>query len=55
MQQNLRTEDHVELKKANNEWTSCIAKTFMPQWLQGEALSIDDVCVEEREKMMELT
>jgi hypothetical protein len=53
--QNLRTEAHVELKKANNEWTTCIAKTFMPAWLQGDSLSIEDVCVEQREKMTELT
>lgn len=52
---NLRTAAHVDLKKANHEWTNCIAKTFMPAWLQGDSLSIDDVCVEQREKMNELT
>ena len=55
MHRNLRTEGHVELKKANNEWTTCIANSFLPQFLKGEAVSVDEVCVEQREKMMELT
>jgi len=27
----------------------------MPAFLKGDAVSIDDVCVEQREKMMEFT
>jgi len=55
MYRNLRTEAHIDLKKANNEWTTCISNTFLPAFLKGDAISIDDVCVEEREKMMEFT
>lgn len=45
-QQNLRTEAHLELKKANNDWSDCISKNFLPQWLQGASLSIEEVCTE---------
>lgn len=45
--QNLRTEAHLELKKANNEWTDCVAKNFLPKWLAGEAIDLETVCPSE--------
>lgn len=51
---NLRTEELVELKKANNAWTECITKNFMGKWLAGESITIDSVCTNELSKMNEL-
>ena len=48
---NLRTDAHVELKESNRAWTDCITKNFMPQWLNGAAINIDDVCIEEKARM----
>jgi hypothetical protein len=52
--QNLRTENHIALRKANVAYNECVMKNFMPQWLAGEKLSITDVCTEEREALQEL-
>lgn len=52
--QNLRTEAHLELKKANNEWSDCVAKNFLPQWLSGASISVEEVCVNENAKRIEL-
>jgi len=51
--QNLRTEDHITLRKANAAYNECIMKSFMPQWLSGSNLTITDVCTEEREALQE--
>ncbi len=51
---NLRTEELLELKKANNAWTECVTKNFMGKWLAGESVSIDSVCTNELSKMNEL-
>ena len=50
---NLRTGAHVELKEANRAWNDCVIKNFFPQWLKGESVSIEDVCVEERARLDE--
>lgn len=50
---NLRTEAHVELKNANIAWTKCISESFMPRWLAGEQLSIEEVCSEQHGRMTE--
>lgn len=52
--QNLRTEAHTDLKKANLEWNECISKNFLPQWLKGESLSVEEACPNENAKRMEL-
>jgi hypothetical protein len=44
----------MELKKANNEWSDCVAKDFLPQWLAGASLSIEEVCPNENAKRIEL-
>ncbi len=54
MNQNLRTEAHLELKQANNAWSECISRNFLPQWLQGANLNILEVCPNEYEKLKEL-
>ena len=41
---NLRSEAHMDLRQANISYTDCVAKSFMPMWLKGEALQINDVC-----------
>ena len=41
---NLRSEAHMELRQANISYTDCVAKSFMPAWLKGEARQINDVC-----------
>ena len=51
---NLRTESHLELKQANNAWSECVAKNFLPQWLSGASLNIEEVCPAELSKMQEL-
>jgi hypothetical protein len=51
---NLRTEDKSTLKTANKAWTDCIAKNFLNQWLNGDNITINDVCKDEYEKMSEL-
>ena len=50
---NIRTEAHVQLKQANREWNDCISKNFLPQWLAGEKLNIEEVCVEQKQRMEE--
>ena len=49
--QNLRTDAHVELASANRAWNDCITKNFLPQWLNGKNLNIEDVCVDEKARM----
>jgi len=54
MQKNMRSENRAALKQANKAWTDCLASTFVPQWLAGENLNINEVCSEELSKMNEL-
>lgn len=44
---NLRTEAHLELKKANNAWSDCVAQNFLPKWLAGESIDLEAVCPSE--------
>ena len=50
---NIRTDAHVELKQANRDWNDCISKNFLPQWLSGQKLNIEEVCVEQKQRMEE--
>lgn len=54
LNKNLRSEDKSALKQANKAWTDCIAKNFLTPWLNGASITINDVCVEEQEKLSEL-
>jgi hypothetical protein len=52
---NLRDEEvKGPLKKANMVWADCISKNFLPEWLAGENLNIEEVCTSELEAMREL-
>lgn len=51
---NYRTEEHLELKKANNAWTECVSQKFLPKWLAGEGLNVEEVCAEQFETMKAL-
>ena len=50
---NLRSEGHIELKQANIAYADCVAKSFMPAWLNGENLQVNEVCGTQYESMME--
>lgn len=51
---NLRSEQRVALKQANKQWTDCVVKNFLGDWLAGKNLSITEVCQDELSKMQEL-
>ena len=40
-----------ELKVANEEFTNCISKDFLKQFLDGAKIRIEDYCVPERARM----
>ena len=44
---NLRTEQHVELKKANQSWNLCMTNKFLPAFLAGDDVKVEDICGEE--------
>lgn len=48
----MRTPEKHELKKLTNAWNFCITKDFMPRWLGGESISINDVCTQEYAEMV---
>jgi hypothetical protein len=50
----VRSEDRVELKALNNAFTNCISSNFLPKFLAGESVNINDFCVDERTKMLDL-
>ena len=50
---NLRSPEHHELKQANNAWTECISKNFLPQWLNGQNITAEEVCAEPLARMQE--
>ena len=50
---NLRTEGHIELKQANKEFNECLTASFLPRWLAGEKVLLNEVCSEQYDKMME--
>ena len=47
-------EDRTALKKANEEYTSCISKDFLQRFLNNEQVKVEDFCVAERQRMGEL-
>jgi len=42
------------LKKANQEYTTCISKDFLAKFLNGEKVNIEAFCNAERQKMQAL-
>jgi hypothetical protein len=45
------SDDRKKLKDANNAFTDCISKEFLGKFLAGENIKVEDVCVNERERM----
>lgn len=43
-EQNFRTEEKVNLKKANVEFTNCFTDKFLPLWLKSGVVKVEDVC-----------
>ena len=46
--------DKVNLKKANEAYTSCISQEFLSKFLGGENVKVEDFCIKERKSMMDL-
>ena len=47
-------DDSHNLKVLNTQYTECIAKEFLPKFFAGENVSIDNFCVDLRQKMLSL-
>ena len=43
--------DRKELGTLNREYTDCIAREFLPAFLEGKNVRIEDFCVDTRQKM----
>ena len=46
--------ERKELTQLNKEYTDCLAKEFVPAFLEGKNVSVDNFCVQIREKMLTL-
>ena len=46
--------ERTELMQLNQEYTSCLAKDFLPAFLEGKNISVDNVCVDIRQRMLAL-
>ncbi|TNV73641.1 hypothetical protein FGO68_gene555 [Halteria grandinella] len=44
----------AQLKVANTEYTECISKDFLGRFLEGQKVSLENFCINERNKMTEL-
>ena len=51
---NFRNDDQLALKQANNAWSNCVPQNFLPQWLKGDKLNIEEVCQSEWTAMKEI-
>ena len=51
---NMRSEAKVELKMANKRWADCVAQKFLPDWLSGKSVTLNEVCTEELQTMQDL-
>ena len=47
-------EDSSALKKLNALYTECLSAEFFPKFLAGENVSVDTVCVDLRNQMLDL-
>ena len=50
----VRTPELLALKQANIKWSECVTANFLPKWLEGESISLNEVCQEEYSQMIEL-
>ena len=51
---NLRDESRLELKQANKAWSECVSSSFLPKWLNGENVNVEEVCREQQDRINEL-
>ena len=49
-----KSEAQSKLKQANEEYTNCLSKNFIGKFLNGERVYVEQVCVKERDTMMQL-
>ena len=45
------SEARAQLQKLNAEYTTCISKDFLTQFLNGQNVRVENFCVKEREAM----
>jgi hypothetical protein len=50
----VRSEDRAALKALNAAFTTCISSNFLPKFLAGESVNINDFCVDERTNMLNM-
>ena len=48
------SDERKQLATLNNEYTACLAKDFLPAFLEGKDVSVDNFCVDIRQKMFAL-
>lgn len=46
--------EREELHKLNSEYTECLSKEFLPDFLAGKKVRVEDFCTQIRVKMFEL-
>ena len=46
--------ERTDLSQLNQDYTSCLAKDFLPSFLEGKDVSVDNFCVDIRQKMLAL-
>ena len=46
--------DREELGRLNREYTDCIARDFLPAFLEGKDVRVENFCVETRQKMFDI-
>ena len=44
-------DERKELGRLNREYTDCIAKEFLPNFLEGKDVRVESFCVDLRQKM----
>ena len=45
---------HDELHKLNIRFTECLSKEFLPDFMAGKIVSVDNYCLEIRNRMLTL-
>ena len=50
---NMRTEAYVDVKQSNKVYTECFSNSFLPRWLKGEQINVNDVCGSQYDDLLE--
>ena len=48
------SQERKDLTQLNRDYTDCLAKEFLPSFLEGKDVKVDNFCVDIRQKMFEL-